>query len=79
MLTTLIELSLVLMYLSVLLIKTCDASSLGKVRLHGTSRNATNVDVAVPVSAITATMKAACSGFGFGDSASGEPLEHTRS
>ena len=78
MLTTLIELSLVLMYLSVLLIKTCDASSLGEVRLRDTSMNTTNIDAAVSVSAIAATMKAACSGFGFGDSASGEPLEHMR-
>ena len=62
MLITLVEVSLVLVYLCVLLIKTCDMSSLGSKQdasAEGVSREL-------------------CATFGFGDTASGEKLGSSR-
>ena len=54
---TFVEIALILTYVCVLLIKSCDMSSLRRVQLDA-----------------EAFAKAACSTYGFGDTASGEAL-----
>ena len=61
-LMTLIELGLILVYTAVLLIKSCDPTSLTAGRL----------DYEVSAAAVQSTVRLMCSGYGFGDTADGE-------
>ena len=62
MLMVLVELVLLLTYTCVLLIKSCDISSLATVRF----------EARLTIKARTVFIKAMCSGYGFGETASGE-------
>ena len=70
LLMALIELALCLVYTCALLIKSCDASSLGRVQLNTGEDGATreNVDARF----VEATASATCKSFGLGGDASGE-------